>query len=101
MASLPKTSNHLTGIPILIIAFLSFCCPCPTWADPASDGLSEPSTKNLGKLETKLFQHSYPKDEPQVRLDRLEKLVFGAPKTGSVSERLNALVQAVPNLEDA
>ncbi|PWU02297.1 MAG: hypothetical protein C5B53_01840 [Candidatus Melainabacteria bacterium] len=99
MASLPKTSNHLTGIPILIIAFLSFCCPSPSWADSASDALSEQSAKNMGKLESKLFQHNYAKDEPQVRLERLEKLVFGAPKTGSVSERLNALVQAVPNLE--
>jgi hypothetical protein len=99
MASLPKTLSHFTGIPILIIAFLSFACPYHAWADPASDGLSEQNTKSMSKLEAKLFQHSYAKDEPQVRLERLEKLVFGASKTGSISERLNALVQAVPNLE--
>src|SRR5271170_7074837 len=43
---------------------------------------------NLPKLEMKLFQHEYPKDELDARLDRIEKMVFGERKAGSVSERI-------------
>ena len=53
---------------------------------------------DISKLEEKFFQHTYAKDTWQVRLDRVEKMVFGAPKTGSSQERLTALLTAVPNL---
>src|SRR6516162_1834255 len=96
MASSPKTSNHLTGISILTIAFLSLCCPLQVLA---ADSFDDQGAKKISKLEGKFFQHSYPKDEPEVRLERLEKLIFGAPKTGTASDRLNALVTAVPILE--
>jgi hypothetical protein len=52
---------------------------------------------NLSRLEVKFFQHEYPKDTMDSRLDRLEKMVFGETKTGSQQDRLANLVSAVPN----
>lgn len=96
MASSFKTLNDIAGKSILIIAFLSFCWPSQVWAEGAGESLNDGAAKKLGKLEEKFFQHAYSKDETQDRLERLEKLVFGAPRTGALSERLNALVEAVP-----
>jgi hypothetical protein len=59
----------------------------PGFATTASD---------LERLEQKFFQHSYPKDEMPVRLERLEKMVFGETKTGSDPDRLANLVTAIP-----
>ena len=49
---------------------------------------------SIDTLETKFFEHSYPKDTTGERLARLEKLVFGEAKTGNESERLKNLVAA-------
>jgi len=57
---------------------------------------SSSSSSDLERLEQKFFQHSYPKDEMPVRLERLEKMVFGETKTGSDSDRLTKLVTAIP-----
>ncbi|MDR3614539.1 MAG: hypothetical protein P4L53_13340 [Candidatus Obscuribacterales bacterium] len=54
------------------------------------------TASDLERLEQKFFQHSYPKDEMPVRLERLEKMVFGETKTGSDSDRLAKLVTAIP-----
>jgi hypothetical protein len=54
------------------------------------------SASDLERLEQKFFQHSYPKDEMPVRVERLEKMVFGETKTGSDSDRLANLVTAIP-----
>ena len=51
---------------------------------------------DMTKLEIRFFQHNYPKDSQEARLDRLEKMVFGETKTGSEGERLQRLIGAVP-----
>lgn len=53
---------------------------------------------SLLKLEEKFFQHTYPKETIDGRLDRIEKMVFGEAKDGDDGARLAALIQAVPNL---
>jgi hypothetical protein len=53
---------------------------------------------DISRLEEKFFQHTYPKDTWQARLERVEKMVFGEAKTGSSKDRLAALLTAVPNL---
>lgn len=52
--------------------------------------------KTLPLLEDRLFQHTYNKDSIADRLSRLEKMVFGEVKTGSDSDRLSKILQAVP-----
>lgn len=64
---------------------------------PASFAVAE-NDSNLLKLEEKFFQHTYPKESIDARLDRIEKMVFGEAKDGDDAARLSALVQAVPNL---
>lgn len=64
----------------------------PCFADTDSD---------LARLENKFFQHTYPKDSEPNRLERLEKMVFGEAKTGSDSDRLSKLVEAVPVGKDS
>lgn len=63
---------------------------------PAFAALSD--DPNLVKLEQKFFQHSYPKESNEERLDRLEKMIFGEAKDGNERERLDNLVSAVPSL---
>ena len=71
-----------------LVAIGSFAvCSAPCWADNESD---------MARMETKFFQHSYPRDTQPDRLDRLEKMVFGEAKTGSDSDRLAKLLEAVP-----
>lgn len=67
---------------------------------PASFAVSD-NDGNLLKLEEKFFQHTYPKESIDARLDRIEKMVFGEAKDGDDAARLSALVQAVPNLNSA
>ncbi len=55
----------------------------------------------LGKLESKLFQHRYPKDNTDARLDRIEKIVFGESQKGCADQRVASLVKAVPNLDNS
>ena len=50
---------------------------------------------DVDKLETKFFRHMYPKDSTTVRLDRLEKMVFGETKSGSDQERTAGLLKLV------
>lgn len=54
---------------------------------------------NIIKLEKRFFEHDYPKDTTEARIERLEKMVFGEAKTGSVQERLNALMAVVPSVD--
>jgi hypothetical protein len=51
---------------------------------------------DLARLETKFFQHTYPKESDSSRIERLEKMVFGEAKTGSDGDRLANLITAVP-----
>lgn len=59
---------------------------------------TEISESNLSKLELKFFEHDYAKDSNEARIERLEKLVFGEARTGSLEERLSSLLATVPNL---
>lgn len=61
--------------------------------------LADNMVPTLSKLEYKYFQHDYEKDDPQTRLERLEKMVFGEARTGSDEERLKNLVALVPDLD--
>ena len=63
----------------------------PVFADDSPES-------NISKLEVKYFQHDFPKDETGDRLNRLEQLMFGEAKTGSVDDRLKSLMALVPNL---
>lgn len=86
--------NFRTKGTILTLALSVAVCAVPNfaWAGVESD-------PNLAKLENKFFQHDWPKDDLDTRLDRLEKLVFGEAKTGDGETRLKNLVAAVPNLD--
>lgn len=55
--------------------------------------------KDLDKLETKFFHHTYPKEEESKRLERLEKMFFGEGKEGTNQERLNKIKSLVPDLD--
>lgn len=59
---------------------------------------AESLESDLSRLETKFFQHDFPKDETNDRLNRLEQLMFGEAKTGSVDDRVKGLLALVPNL---
>lgn len=56
------------------------------------------SDVRLGQLEVKFFKHTYPKDEDAVRLERLEKMIFGEARAGASEQRLKNLADTVPNL---
>lgn len=64
---------------------------CPVMASVGSD-------VRLSQLEVKFFKHTYPKDEEAVRLERLEKMIFGEARTGASEQRLKNLADTVPNL---
>ncbi|MBY0358981.1 MAG: hypothetical protein K2W82_13340 [Candidatus Obscuribacterales bacterium] len=53
---------------------------------------------NLSKLEQKFFHHDYPKDDKTVRIERLEKLVYGEAKSGGNEERISSLLTLISDL---
>ncbi len=57
---------------------------------------AEPTS--LDQLEKHFFEHTYPKDSSEARIERLEKLVFGEAKSGDESTRLSNLLTTVPDL---
>ncbi len=63
--------------------------------------MAQTSQSQLEKLENKLFHHTYPKENTEARLSRLEKLIFGGDQKGGEDDRIQALIKAVPNLESA
>lgn len=80
---LPATFSLSPGRHISLVA--------PAWAAQSGD-------ERLAKLEVKFFKHTFPKDDDGVRLDRLEKMIFGEAKTGNNADRLKTLADTVPNL---
>ncbi|MBX9568934.1 MAG: hypothetical protein K2X77_08565 [Candidatus Obscuribacterales bacterium] len=86
-----KHSSVLLLAASLSIIFSSMI-PLPVLAEDSTTG-------NISKLEEKYFQHDFPKDETADRLNRLEQLMFGETRTGSVEERLKNLMALVPNLD--
>lgn len=94
-----KTLNTFWGRAILTGAFLLLALPLYALADSDSTALTDADAAKVVKLESKFFEHSYAKEDVEGRLTRLEKLVFGQPSTGTPSQRLTALWQAVPNID--
>jgi hypothetical protein len=92
--SIPEKTNERRRLHLAAVAFMAlslFLVAPPSFAVADNDS-------NLAKLEEKFFQHTYPKETVDARLDRIEKTVFGEAKDGDEGARLSALVQAVPNL---
>lgn len=95
--SKPPKSKKIERLRVSALAFVAlsvFLVAPSSFAVADNDG-------NLLKLEEKFFQHTYPKDSIDERLDRIEKMVFGEAKNGDEGARLSSLVQAVPNLNSA
>lgn len=86
-------SCSLAATLTLVGAVSPFCSMQPADAAIGSD-------PRLGQLEVKFFKHTYPKDEEAVRLERLEKMIFGESKSGAAEARLKALADTVPNLAE-
>jgi hypothetical protein len=51
---------------------------------------------NIDTLEYKFFEHTYPTDPLNKRIDRIEKFVFGGSTKGSDQQRLAHLLTVVP-----
>lgn len=90
----PKDRKLMRFSALAFVAASLFLVAPPSFAVADNDS-------NLAKLEEKFFQHTYPKESIDQRLDRIEKTVFGEAKDGDEGARLSALVQAVPNLNSA
>lgn len=56
------------------------------------------SIENLGDLENRFFYHVYKNEPLDKRLDRLERLVYGKQRNGTLNERVARLMQDVPRL---
>ncbi len=53
---------------------------------------------DLSALEFRFFAHSFPNETTEQRLDRIERLVFGARRKGSPELRVSRLLLDVPDL---
>lgn len=67
--------------------------------------LSEPSVgtsgnTELGLLEQKYFEHRYDSDAVDVRVGRLEKMIYGDTRQGSTASRLASIVSLVEKEEE-
>ncbi|MBS2005484.1 MAG: hypothetical protein JST01_00495 [Cyanobacteria bacterium SZAS TMP-1] len=60
---------------------------------------SQQFNADLSSLEDRFFCHEYTSDTPDQRLDRLDQMVFGRVRSGSVDKRLTSLLLSVPNVE--
>lgn len=94
MRPLARIGNPLLAVGTAALLFVGSVAWKPAFA------LNAP-TDPIGQMEVKYFEHTYPNDTQEQRLDRLEKLVFGEVKTGSDDERVSSLLAAIPNLTAA
>lgn len=78
---------------VLAVLFLTTC------AIAIGTDLSsiENNDKELNRIETRFFEHTYENDSPSDRIDRIEKFIFGCSQTGSLNQRLNHILAAVPD----
>lgn len=88
-------------------------CQTFAWADDTPDSNSAaPDTAasspaddakyggDLSKIENKLYSHDFGSESASTRLDRIERLIYGSAKTGSMDERMKELltdVHMLPN----
>ncbi|MCW5823014.1 MAG: hypothetical protein KIT34_09445 [Cyanobacteria bacterium TGS_CYA1] len=82
--------------------FFRYCLPALCvliLSAQASFAADQASTIN--SLENHFFEHTYPQDNDEKRVERLEKLVFGESKTGDIQSRLQSLSSSMPKDTDA
>lgn len=82
--------------------FFRYCLPALcvlVLSAQASFAADQASTIN--SLENHFFEHTYPSDNDEKRVERLEKLVFGESKTGDIQSRLQSLSSSMPKETDA
>lgn len=84
-----QSARWLAGAAIALTIFLS---PGASAAD-----LSKADIQSLDKLEKRFFEQTYPKDTPEARIERLEKLIFGEAHQGDQEERMQTLMASLPN----
>ena len=58
----------------------------------ASDGGKVAGLTPLAKIERKFFGHGFEADPDEVRVSRLENLIFGETETGSIQERIGKVI---------
>jgi len=79
----------------LVIVASLLCC----FAVSAPTEGSQQFDADLSSLEDRFFCHEYSSDTADERLDRLDQMVFGHVRSGSVEKRLTSLLLSVPNVE--
>ena len=52
------------------------------------------SNNELAQMEQRIFMKTYPYDDPQMRITRLEKEIFGAMQGGDLTQRVETLRSA-------
>ncbi len=67
---------------------------------PSSTNSAASVSASLSKLEDNLFEFTYPGDDEDARLNRLEKFVFGAKQTGTDAVRLSRLQSAITSNQE-
>ncbi len=67
-----------------------------TAATNAADANNAQFAGDLSALENKLYSHDFSDEPVEKRLDRIERLVYGAAKTGTVQDRITQLLLSVP-----
>ncbi len=83
--------NRLKDIPASVLLIILLLAQPAVGASAPAAGVAE----QIGRLEVRFFEHRYRSDSLDERLDRLEKMVFGETRSGSVQNRLANLQSAV------
>lgn len=83
--------NCLPVLSVLSILCLA-ACPCFAADNPG---------QTISLLENNFFEHTYPTDNEEKRVERLEKLIFGESKTGDLQARIKSLSASLPKDTDA
>ncbi len=85
--------------------FLQYCLPALSVlllsAQPSFAADSTATSSSIVNLENHFFEHTYPSDDTEKRVERLEKLVFGESKSGDIQARLQSLSASMPKDTDA
>ncbi|CAN5233232.1 hypothetical protein BH10CYA1_BH10CYA1_08280 [soil metagenome] len=80
---------------VLVVLTAAIICTFSNFYASAQ-GTGTSLNPDIASLESRFFDHTYPQEPMETRLDRLERMVFGEQKTGSDQARLTALLLAVP-----
>lgn len=66
----------------------------------ASDTNTAQFAGDLSALENKFYSHDFADEPTEKRLERIERLVYGAAKTGPIQDRMTQLLLSVPLAAD-